>query len=120
MHTVAVERTVELGRTVAVERIAELGRTAAAVERTVGLGRTVAVEAGRIADKIERRLVEPPADSFEVLPAVKFAARFPVLLELAARPGRCSSRELSAGRKLDWRIGRRPLEVALNFAACAP
>ena len=119
MRTVAVECIVELGRTVAVERTVELGRTAA-VERIVGLGRIVAVEAGRIADKIERRLVEPPADSFEVLPAVKFAARFPVRLEPAARPGKCSSRELSADRKLDWRSGRRPLEVVWNFAACAP
>ncbi len=70
--------------------------------------------------KIERRPVEPPVDSFEVSPAVKFVEHFQDPLELVERLGKCSSREQSAGRKLDWRNGRHPPAVAWNFAASAP
>lgn len=129
---------VELGRTVAAVEymiavvvaavvveciVAELGHTAAAVECTVAeFGHTVAaVECSlSVVDKIVRRLVEPPADSFGALLAVKSVAHVQALLAPVALLEKCSSREQSAGRRLDWRSGRRLPEVALNSAASAP
>lgn len=102
--------TVALGRTVAV----------AAADYIVDFGRIVAIEYNLIANKIARRLVEPPVDSFGAWLAVKYFAHVQAPLAPVARLERYSSRALSAGRKLDWRSGRRLLATAQNFAAYAP
>ena len=129
-HIVVEDIVVEAGR-IAVEDIAvEAGRIVVddiAVEfghivvEDIAVGRMIVGNNLSVAScKIARKIVEPPADSFGVLLAVKLFAHVPDLLELAGRLGKCSSRALSAGRKLDWHSGRHPLEVVWNFAACAP
>ena len=106
-----------------VDCIVEIDRIAVAVDCIAGIDRIV-VAADCIVEnnlsRIEHKIVGRPADSFEVWPVAKFAARFPGRLELVGRLGKCWSRELSVGRKLDWRSDPRPLEVVLRFAACAP
>ena len=126
----AADCIVEVGRIaeVAVERIAVavaciavVGRIVVEVEHIVEVGRIVAVERKSVAwRKIERRIVEPPADSFEVSPAAKYFVRVRDRLEPVARLEKYSSRALSAVRKLDLHSGRRLPAVAWNFAASAP
>ena len=120
---VAADYTVAgFGHTVAADyTVAGFGRTVAADCIVVGFGRTVAAEdCNSSVHKIGNKLVEPPADSFGVLPVEGFAAHVQDPSAPVARPEKCSSREQSAGRRLDWRSGRRPPAVAWNFAASAP
>ena len=107
---------------VAADCIAELGRIVVAAERIAGFGRiVVAVECNSVVwRRIENKLAEPPVDSSEVLLSVKYSAHVRDRLAPVARLEKCSSRALSADRKLDLRSGRRPPEVAWNSAASAP
>ena len=51
--------------------------------------------------EIVHKLVEPPADSFVLLPALKFVVLVPVLLVLVERLERYLRREQLTDRKLD-------------------